>query len=105
MINPQSSQISCFSWCRFGFGGDGKPLVPRTTLQRGFRTVCTNGDSIVGDKIYPADQITDAIAEGEEAMRQYDSDVDEVLPGNASFATVAERFTAHQRQEHSKVNS
>ena len=97
---------------RFGFDGKGKPLVARTTMQRGFRTICTNGDSIVGDTVYSADRQGEAIAAAnaaaakeKEEMERFDSDTEEVLRGTKSFATVAERFTAEQRREHGKVNS
>ncbi|CAN0264154.1 unnamed protein product, partial [Ectocarpus sp. 12 AP-2014] len=53
--------------CRFGFGKDGKPLESRTCVQRGFRQIYPNGDSIVGGVLYSASQSGDAIAAADAA--------------------------------------
>ena len=81
-------------------------------MQRGFMHIATNGDTIVGDKMYPAAQHADAIAAAAAAaakeaedMQRFDDEVEDLIRGGSTFATVAERFTVHQRREHGKVNS
>lgn len=97
---------------RFGFGKDGKPLESRTCVQRGFRQIYPNGDSIVGGVLYSASQSGDAIAAAdaaaakeEEEIQKFADESDDVSRGKLDFATVAERFTAKHRREHRKVNS
>lgn len=97
---------------RFGFDGGGKPLVDRTTVQRGFRTTFPNGESVVGDVSYPASDCAEAVAAAsaaEELEReqrlQFDRDAADVASGKQDFATVAERFTSKHRREQPMINS
>lgn len=94
---------------RFGFDKGGKPLVERTTVQRGFRTIFPNGDSLVGDVLYPASKCVEAVAAAEELeiqeRQQFDRDAADVVSGKQDFATVAERFTSKHRREQPMVNS
>lgn len=80
-------------------------------MQRGFRTVFSNGVSIVDDVVYPASERSKAVeaaakAASEEATAAaVDSNADTESRGKQAFSTVAERFTANQRREHGKINS
>lgn len=81
-------------------------------MQRGFRTIFPNGESLVGDVLYPASDCAEAVAAASAAEElekqerlQSDSDAAEVSSGNVDFATVAERFTSKHRREQPMVNS
>lgn len=97
---------------RFGFDNGGKSLVDRTSVQRGFRNIYPNGDSLVGGVLYPASECTAAVAaanaakhQEDEEKVQLDSDANEVASRKREFATVAERFTANHRREQPLINS
>lgn len=90
---------------RFGFDNGGKTLVDRTSVQRGFRKIYPNGDSSVGDVLYPASESGAAVAAASAAelretedREQFDRDAEEVASGKRDFATVAERFTSNHRR-------
>lgn len=97
---------------RFGFDNGGKPIVDRTSVQRGFRKIFPNGDSLVGDVLYPASDCAEAVAaasaaeeQEKEERLQFDHDAAEVVSGKRDFATVTERFTSKHRREQPMINS
>lgn len=74
--------------------------------------VYANGDSMVGDVLFPAAECAAAVAAASAAeeqekttKQQFDADVEQVSSGKRDFATVAERFTANHRREQPMINS
>lgn len=98
---------------RFGFGEDGKDLVPETTVRRGHCIFHTNGDMHIKGDVYSAaataspasaSAVTStAVASDTEARRAFD------LCATATAAAdgdpEAEQFTAMVRRLHTHVNS
>lgn len=82
---------------RFGFGKDGSRTRSLTTVQRGFRTICTSGDSIVDDVGCPLSRCAEAVAtadaavaeeEEEEELRLSNDYSGARLLGHEAFATL-----------------